>query len=76
LEDIKDFISDNPRIRQITVVGDRDVVGQRGAMNLLRELYGTKLQLAVLEVPTKDMREWYTKGGATYNDVIQKVRCV
>lgn len=76
LEYIKDFITTHPRIAMVTIVGDRDKVGQAGANKLVRGLYGSKIQLSVLDVPIKykDMRQWYTEGDVDYQGVIMKVR--
>lgn len=82
LDYIKDFITDNRRVSQIIVVGDNDTdnvhgdVGQDGANKLVRELYGNKIMLGVLDIPIKykDARQWYTEGHADCHDIIMKVR--
>lgn len=82
LEYIKDFIADNRNIAQVVVVGDNDVdnvhgdVGKQGAERLARELYGSKVQIGVLEIPTQfnDMRNWYVNGRADRQSIVTKVR--
>lgn len=84
LEGIKDFIADNPNIAMITVVGDNDPdnvhgdVGQRGAERLVRELYGNKVQLGILDIPKqfKDTRQWCAQGMVDHQSIIMKVRRV
>lgn len=80
LQYLKQLLGSHPGIAQACIVGDNDPnnvhgdVGQKGMDKLARELYGTVSWVAKTTVPEqfKDMRQWYTKGGATRQDVIQR----
>jgi hypothetical protein len=81
---IKDFINDNPKLARITLVGDNDPdnvhgnVGQKGLVTLARNLYGQRVQIAVLDIPAafKDARQWYTKGDMDEHKIIYGSRLI
>lgn len=84
VEHLKDFLHGHPLVSRFTLVGDNDPknihgnVGQKGINTLARDLYGQKVDIAVLDIPAKykDARQWYTQGDMDEHKVVYGSRLI